>query len=115
MKNDEHKLQTACVRWFDYVHAPAGHVLFAIPNGGARDARTGAMLKAEGVRAGVPDLQLITLSGSILFIEMKTDKGAVSKAQKEFIQKLNNCGQQVQVCRSFSDFETFINGVCNAK
>lgn len=32
--------------------------LYAIPNGGKRDARTAAMLKAEGVRVGVPDVCL---------------------------------------------------------
>lgn len=33
-------------------------LLFAIPDGGRRDAVTGAHLKAEGVRAGVPDMFL---------------------------------------------------------
>lgn len=31
-------------------------VMYAIPNGGRRDAITGARLKAEGVLAGVPDI-----------------------------------------------------------
>ena len=33
-------------------------LLFAIPDGGRRDAVTGAHLKAEGVRAGGPDMFL---------------------------------------------------------
>jgi hypothetical protein len=44
-----------------------------VPNGGARDAATGAMLKRAGVRAGFPDLILCTQRGGYgaLFIEMK--------------------------------------------
>jgi len=50
----EHKIQVALITWYDRVHGDG--LLFAVPNGGRRDAITGARLKAEGVRAGVWDL-----------------------------------------------------------
>lgn len=48
----EHDQQVAVVEWYDLNGIP----VFAIPNGGIRHKRTAAMLKAEGVKAGVPDL-----------------------------------------------------------
>lgn len=71
-------------------------VLFAIPNGGRRDAVTGARLKAEGVHPGIPDIFLAVPDQyrSGLFIEMKRPKapgvraGSPSKAQREVMQAL---------------------------
>lgn len=56
MKNIHHKIQAGIVSWYDFVHGDG--MLIAIPNGGKRDAISGAILKAEGVRAGVWDLFL---------------------------------------------------------
>ena len=47
-KNDEHRIQSACVRWFRLKYPKLKNVLFAVPNGGRRDAITGARLKEEG-------------------------------------------------------------------
>ena len=58
MQDAEHRLQCACVRWFRYQYPHHASLLFAVPNGGRRDAVTGARLKAEGVVAGVADLLL---------------------------------------------------------
>src|SRR5262245_64718583 len=46
---------------------------FAIPNGGARDVITAGRLKAEGVRAGVPDVCLPVARAGYhgLFLEVK--------------------------------------------
>ena len=73
----EHRLQQACVRWFALQYPKHQGRLFAVPNGGRRDAVTGAKLKAEGVVPGVSDLILLKSNcryGALL-IEMKTDKG----------------------------------------
>ena len=51
MNNAESRLQQACVRWVRYQYPDL--VVYAIPNGGKRNAVTGAILKAEGVLAGV--------------------------------------------------------------
>lgn len=77
-------------------------LLFAIPNGGRRDARTAASLKMEGVRAGVPDLFFAhpTRSAYGLFLEMKKEKGGrVSPDQKEQMEALSNEGYVCKVAR----------------
>lgn len=58
-KNDEHRIQSACVRWFRLKYPKLKNVLFAVPNGGRRDAITGARLKEEGATSGVSDLILL--------------------------------------------------------
>jgi len=70
-------------------------LLFAIPNGGKRDARTASSMKMEGVRKGVPDLlfayQVNDYAG--LFIEMKVRKGGrVSPEQKQMMKLLEEEG-----------------------
>ena len=77
-----------------------GCLLFAIPNGGRRDAVTGARLKAEGVHPGIPDI-FLAVSDQLhhgLFIELKRPKrpgvraGSPSKAQREVMQALTARG-----------------------
>lgn len=75
-------------------------VLFAIPNGGRRDAVTGARLKAEGVHPGIPDIFLAVPDRfrNGLFIEMKRPKslgaraGSASKEQREVMANLRASG-----------------------
>ena len=79
-------------------------LLFAIPNGGRRDARTAASLKMEGVRAGVPDLFFAHPNENHfgLFIEMKKQKGgSVSKEQKDQMASLSDEGYVCKVCKGW--------------
>ena len=80
-------------------------VCFAIPNGGRRDAVTGSRLKAEGVKAGVPDIFLAkSASGKHgLFIEMKTRRGRVSESQRGLFPLLEAQGYGVAVCRGWRE------------
>ena len=59
MKYDESKLQQTCVKWFNYQYMELRGCLFSVPNGGARDAVTGRILKLEGVVSGVSDFILL--------------------------------------------------------
>ena len=67
--------QSALFAWASQVSFsyPALRLLYAIPNGGARNKITAAILKREGVRAGVPDICLPVPSGAYhaLYIELK--------------------------------------------
>jgi hypothetical protein len=97
MALSEHAEQVAIFEWADLNMAtyPQLENLFAIPNGGQREHRTGAMLKREGVRAGVPDMMLAYPCGNYhgLFIELKRrDGGKVSPTQTEWINRLNKAG-----------------------
>ena len=80
---------------------PALQWLHHIPNGGARDAITGAKLKAEGVKPGVPDLCLPIPIGCYhgLYIELKRPGvRKPSAAQKEWLEWLAENGYCAALC-----------------
>jgi hypothetical protein len=67
---------------------PVLKLLYAVPNGGDRNLRVARKLKAEGVLAGVADLCLPAARRSYhgLYLEMKSEEGAATKEQKEFLR-----------------------------
>jgi hypothetical protein len=101
----EHDIQAAFIQWAANHPDPRTGMIFAIPNGGLRSPKTGATLKREGVRAGVPDLFLAAPSAGYhgLFIEFKTEKGRVSGDQKNWIRALRDQKYKVALCRSLED------------
>ena len=109
MKHNESTIQSNCVRWFRYQYPQ--YTLFAIPNGGNRNAITGAIMKKEGVLAGVADLFLMVAKGDYhgLFIEMKTDEGRQADSQKLFQFQCEAFGYRYAICRSLEEFITTIN------
>lgn len=106
-RDDEHKLQAACVRWYRLQYPKMKHNLFSVPNGGKRDAVTGAKLKEEGALAGVADLILLKSNRfyGALLIEMKTKTGRQSDSQKEWQHKITADGYKYVVVRSLEDFQ----------
>lgn len=99
----EHQEQVAFMQWVKLHERrfPQLKLLHAIPNGGARNAATGAMLKAEGVKKGVPDICFPCPAGPYpgMYIEMKRKKGGrLSPEQKEYISMLLDEGWLVHVC-----------------
>lgn len=100
----ESSIQSACVKWFRYQYPSL--ILAAIPNGGRRDKITGAIMKKEGVLAGMPDLLLLHPSGKYhgMAIEVKTTKGVQSDSQKEMQKRLTDEGYLYVVVRSFEEF-----------
>ena len=116
-KNEEHRIQVACVKWFRYKFPKFAKLLYAIPNGSRRDIVTGKILKDEGVIRGVSDLNLDIASRFYhgLRIEMKTPKGVQSKEQKEFQKNVEAQGFKYVICRSLDDFikevSIYIDGV----
>lgn len=106
MRNGEHNLQTACVRYFRLKYP--NRIIFAIPNGAKRSARQGAYYKEEGLTAGVPDLFIPEPVGSFsgFFIEMKTESktSKPSAVQVEMIKRLEERGYKVIICRSIDNF-----------
>nr|DAI43679.1 MAG TPA: Nuclease [Caudoviricetes sp.] len=106
--DEEHRIQCSCVKWFNLKYPKLKGRLFAVPNGGRRDAVTAAKLRAEGVVAGVADLILLKSNRDYgaLLIEMKTIKGRQSESQKKW-QKTVCFNEEYKyvVCRSFDDFK----------
>lgn len=94
----ESEIQQSVVQWFRMKYP--NYIIAAVPNGGFRNAREAAIMQREGVLAGFADLIIISKQ-NILFLELKTPIGVLSKKQKEFQEKVNNLGFQYVVCRSF--------------
>lgn len=75
--------------------------LLAIPNSGKRSLALGQYMKAEGLRAGAPDLLLMVRRGDYagLSIEMKRESGGIqSLEQINFERYLNSAGYKYQLC-----------------
>lgn len=117
----EHAEQAALFRWAALasgVH-PELRLLFAIANGGARNKRTAGMLKAEGVRAGVPDVCLPVPRNGLgaLYIELKRPagvpgraKGALRPVQRDWLAALQEAGNAVAVAYGWIEARDVIEG-----
>lgn len=109
MQHHESKLQSNCVKWFRLQHN--AKCIFAIPNGGKRNYREAAFLKAEGVLPGVADLFLSHPSKGFhgFFIEMKYGKGKQTDAQQQFQQNVEKAGYKYEIINSFDKFVQIVN------
>ena len=95
--------QTQLFAWAQYASGkyPELALMYHIPNGGKRSKAEAARFKAQGVKAGVPDICLPVPRGKYhgLYIELKRVKGGrVSEAQGEYIEALRKQGYRVKVC-----------------
>jgi hypothetical protein len=107
---NEHNHQRLIVAWFRDRYPALEDLFFAIPNGGKRSAATAARLKAEGVKAGVPDLLLaVPMSGRHgLWIEMKALTGSARKTQREIHAALREQGYSVGVAKGYEEAKALI-------
>jgi hypothetical protein len=99
----EHAEQCALFAWAAANEAahPELAMLAAVPNGGARHPAVAAQLKAEGVKAGYPDILLDCARGRWhgLRIELKRadHSNTPTKAQQEWIMRLRYYGYSAVV------------------
>lgn len=109
---DEDALQRAVVQWLTL--AKPRCLWFHVPNGGARDAITGAKLKAMGVKAGVPDLVFIWKGGAgfvelkrpedrCLLSELSRPEGRLSPSQRAFKDECDGLGVPYVVATSVDE------------
>ena len=110
MKHIESQIQCGCVKWFRLQYQSIGRMLFAVPNGGARNVIEASIMKGEGVTAGVSDLILLVprKGYGALCIEMKTPKGKQSEYQKQWQHLTERNGNMYVICRTFEDFKKAI-------
>jgi hypothetical protein len=96
----EHQSQVAVCEWWAFIctsYSLPEFALYAVPNGGKRAIKTATNLKAEGVRAGIPDLFLAAKSGRDttargLYLEMKRRPNKCSPEQVAVIDYLRRAG-----------------------
>ena len=74
--------------------------MYHVPNGGKRDKATAAVLKRQGVKAGVPDIMLPAARAGYhgLYIELKAGENTTTKKQKEWLEYLRQQGYYTAVC-----------------
>lgn len=100
----ESEEQKAVFEWaaaFERVY-PELFLLAAIPNGGYRNPREAARLRAEGVKAGVPDMILFVARGGYhgLAIEMKRQRAyKISPKQICWMRRMSEQGWYAVVCQ----------------
>lgn len=102
----ESKIQIACKRWFNYQYQQFSRLLFAVPNGGQRGKYEAAIMKQEGIVAGVSDMILLMprRGYAALCIEFKTAKGRQTDLQKSWQQTAEMVGNKYVIVRSLEQF-----------
>jgi hypothetical protein len=102
MKTEHHE---QC-RFFNYVNFLGDldqdviELIYAVPNGGARSPTEAIRLRAEGVRPGIPDVNIDIPSPTYhgMRIEFKKVGGVTSTAQKRKHKLLRQAGYHVVTC-----------------
>lgn len=125
----EHAETVAVVQWWEmqwHLYADDGvkcsaESLLHVPNEGLRSPATAAILKAEGMRPGTPDLFLAVPSpmAAGLWLEMKKRTGGrVSPAQIKMAEVLRSAGYAVQICKGAKEaveaIKTHMTCACQA-
>jgi hypothetical protein len=112
LRSYEEAEQAAIFEWAEYEKRkyPELELLYHVPNGGKRDAKTAAILKRCGVKAGVPDLVLPVARCGYhgLYIELKVGKNRTSKNQDRWLENLNAQGYKAVVCYGFNETTNMI-------
>ena len=106
--------QISLFRWASWQSGtyPQLNLMYHTPNGGKRDIKTAKRLKAEGVKAGVPDICLPCHRGKYhgLYIELKAGKNKTTDNQDEWLAALSAEGYKTAVCY---DWETASKVILN--
>lgn len=104
MRHPESQAQRALVAWwqmaFRGLQVPSEFLLFAVPNAAkVSNPITARIRKAEGLRAGIPDLCLALPRGPYhgLFIELKVEKNTPTDHQRSVLRELELQGYAVAI------------------
>lgn len=110
LPNIEHTQQRALFEWLLVCEraCPELELAYAVPNGGLRAKAVAGKLKAEGVKAGVPDVCLPLQAGDFgaLYVEMKAKDGKTSADQKDRMKRMSDAGSCVKLCKSWDEAAT---------
>lgn len=98
--------QQCLFRWaqFQSGRFPELALLYHVPNGGSRKKAEAGRFRAEGVKAGVPDLCLPVARGGYhgLYVELKRLKGSkTSEKQTGWLSALAEQGYYTALCKGW--------------
>lgn len=107
MERYEDSIQQEIIMWFrnNYClkfHNPR-YVVYSVPNDG-KDVKEQMRKKATGMLPGVSDF-IIDTGISVLYVEVKDEKGRQKPAQEEFQQRVEALGREYWLVRSLKDFQ----------
>lgn len=118
-----HEFQVALIEHLELHHHlhPELELIYANPMGGKRPKQVGAYLKAEGAKAGIPDLFLPVRGNRVelgegecwykssgLYIEIKIGKDKLREAQKWWKPRLEAQGYCYYVARDLQETLDYI-------
>jgi len=107
VKRPEQELQIQVAAFMDRI---PGLLFWHTPNGGGRSKVEASILKAMGVKPGVPDLIVLLPNGKVGFIELKAGKGVASPAQRQMMGELRARGCPCVEARSLEQVAETLNG-----
>ncbi len=107
-KHPEDDFHMAVASYLDLA-LPEEAVWTTIPAGGGGTVR-GARLKRMGYKAGFPDLQIF-YRGRVICMELKSEKGRLSKAQEAMHEQLTLAGALVYTARRIEEVEGFLRAI----
>lgn len=118
----EAALQIGIVRWLQDV-LPDAAIVHHSPNEGRRKPHYGMKLKALGLHAGWPDLEIFVPEeefvypdqANAIFLEVKTPAGRVSEAQRACHSRLLACGVHLATVRGIDDVRAFLAGLVSLR
>lgn len=106
----EDRIQQECYRWFNNSFPKFRGLLFHVPNGGARNGREAVKLKTMGVYPGVSDFIFLHNVRANL-IELKTEIGSQSPAQKKWEITITGQGFDYYIVRNLEEFIELIHKI----
>lgn len=100
-RRTEQTLQVSLVRVLSFA-LTAETAFFHVGNGGYRTYAEAGIFRAMGVKAGVPDLVFIH-AGHAFGLELKSDEGQLSIAQRAMQAELREAGMRIETVRSVDE------------
>jgi hypothetical protein len=106
----EDSLQAKCHIWLWNTYPKLRFCAWHVANERKVSPREGAILKAKGVVAGVPDY-VFNYAGKVYYFELKTTIGVISPAQKMVHEALRAQDFEVFIIRNFETFKNIIKSI----
>ena len=106
----ELKLQQDCFRFFHNQYPPLRGILWKVENERRRNKYEQMIAKSTGLVSGVADLNMV-YNGTFYGIEVKTETGRQTPAQKEWQKTIEQQGGKYFIIRTEDEFKQLIKDI----